>query len=87
MGTGHSFNVSITSNSLFKVYYFENKAVLVFEYYTNSSRMGSCGEVSIEKYYFLDEHGIRKNYYRELGSNCYNDPVMSYDQLEEILKL
>jgi len=56
-------------------YYDDGELVYVFESVMNSTRMGSCGTLQIDSYYFLQDNKIIECGIMEKPFECYNTPV------------
>ena len=68
-------------------FYFKNELVFAFQQYHENSRMGSCGDIDIYNYYFIEGKKFTNVFHFEEPFECYNHhPLSTVEQLLNVLK-
>lgn len=75
------------NQNLWYAFYFKNELVFAFQQYHENSRMGSCGDIDIYNYYFIENKKFSSVFHFEEPFECYNHQALgTVEQLLQILK-
>lgn len=68
-------------------YYYNETLVFAYHEYMENSRMGSCGDIRIYDYYFIEDKKFLNVYHFEEPFDCYHrQPLSTVEQLLNTLK-
>lgn len=85
-------NISIVTQSFLNMnqwfaFYYKNELVFAYQEYHENSRMGSCGDINIYNYYFIEDKKFTAVYHFEEPFVCYHrQPLSTVEQLLNVLK-